>query len=110
MLGENVVELLMHIYTNYDGLRDGITTLEAHLYSSLEAHWCGLGTLTREALVTIGSGPNRTPPLNGVDGIPKTTEKITKTKKSCTVFGLARNISRLRGRKVIISHARGTLQ
>ena len=32
--------------------------LEAQLVYSLEAHKCGLGTLTREALVTIGSGPN----------------------------------------------------
>ena len=26
--------------------------------SSLRAHKCGLGTLTREVLMTIGSGPN----------------------------------------------------
>ena len=32
--------------------------------------------------MTIGSGPNRTPPVNGVDGTPETTEKIRKTKKS----------------------------
>ena len=32
--------------------------LEAQLNYSLKAHKCGLGTLTREALVTIGSGPN----------------------------------------------------
>ena len=28
----------------------------------LEAHKCGIGVLTREALVSIGSGPNSTPP------------------------------------------------
>ena len=33
--------------------------LEAQLNDSLEAHKCGLGTLTRETLVTIGSGPNK---------------------------------------------------
>ena len=33
--------------------------LEAQLEYSLEAHKCGLGTLTREALVIIGSGPNK---------------------------------------------------
>ena len=32
--------------------------LEAQLNYSLEAHKCELGTLTRGALVTIGSGPN----------------------------------------------------
>ena len=32
--------------------------LEAQLEYSLEAHKRGLGTLTREVLVTIGSGPN----------------------------------------------------
>ena len=30
----------------------------AQLNTRLEAHKCGLGTLTREALGTIGSGPN----------------------------------------------------
>ena len=29
----------------------------------LESHKCGIGVLTREALVSIGSGPNSTPPL-----------------------------------------------
>ena len=29
----------------------------------LEAHKCGIGVLTSEALVSIGSGPNSTPPL-----------------------------------------------
>ena len=29
----------------------------------LEAHKCGIGVLTREELVSIGSGPNSTPPL-----------------------------------------------
>ena len=37
--------------------------------------------------MTIGSGPNRTPPLNGVDGTPETTEKSIKTKKSCATNG-----------------------
>ena len=33
-------------------------SLETQLNTTLEAHKCGLGTLTREALGTIGSGPN----------------------------------------------------
>ena len=38
-------------------------TLEAQLDYGLEAHKCGLGTLIKEALVTVGSGPNCTPPF-----------------------------------------------
>ena len=44
----------------------------------LEAHKCGLGTHTRGALGTIGSGPNSTPPLNRVD---ETTDTRRKSKK-----------------------------
>ena len=44
----------------------------------LEAHKCELGTLAREALGTIGSGPNNTPPLNRVD---ETTDTRRKSKK-----------------------------
>ena len=33
-------------------------SLETQLNTRLEAHKCGLGTLTREALGAIGSGPN----------------------------------------------------
>ena len=43
---------------------------------TLEAHKCGLGTLTREALGTIGSGPNSTPPLNGVDETTDTRQNL----------------------------------
>ena len=35
--------------------------------------------------MTKGSGPNSTPPLNGVDGIPETTVK-RKTKKDKAMF------------------------
>ena len=53
--------------------------------TSLEAHKCGIGVLTREALVPIGSGPNRTPPLNGGDGIPGTREENMGEKKYAKV-------------------------
>ena len=46
--------------------------LEAQLNFRVEAHKCGLGTLARGTLVTIESGPNSTPTLNGGDGIPGT--------------------------------------
>ena len=46
--------------------------LEAKLGYRVEAHKCGLDTLARGTLVTIESGPNNTPPLNGGDGIPRT--------------------------------------
>ena len=54
----------------------------------LEAHLCGIGALTREALVPIGSGPNSTPPLKRSRGdygdetkiIEKNSENRTKKK------------------------------
>ena len=52
-------------------------TLEAQLDYRVEARLCGLGTLVRGTLVTIGSGPNSTPPLSGVDGTPGTRQKIS---------------------------------
>ena len=48
------------------------------LNTRLEAHKCGLGTLTREALGTLGSGPNSTPWLNRVD---ENTDTRRKSKK-----------------------------
>ena len=49
-------------------------TLGARLNYSLEAHKCGLGTLTREAIVIIGSGPNTLP--HRVLGRGTTTRRI----------------------------------
>ena len=60
-------------------------SLEAQMNTRLEAHKCGLGTLTREALGTIGSGPNSTPSLNRVD---ETTDTRGKSKK----YGKTENI------------------
>ena len=41
--------------------------------TSLEAHKCGIGVLTREALVPIGSGPNTWGPIYGMSA-PELTE------------------------------------
>ena len=48
----------------------------------LEAHKCGLGTHTRGALGTIGSGPNSTRPLNRVDETTDTRRKYKKDWKT----------------------------
>ena len=66
LLGANDVELLTCINTNEHKHTDGITStkgqtsalaLEAHLNYSLEAQKCGIGTLNKGILVTIGGGP-----------------------------------------------------
>ena len=61
----------------------------------LEAHKCGLGTLTRGALGTIGSGPNSTPPLNRVDETTDTREKSKKywkTENIAQYLGTTKNL------------------
>ena len=61
----------------------------------LKAHKCGLGTLAREALGTIGSGPNSTPPLNQVDETTDTrrkSKKLTKTKNIAQDLGTKKNL------------------
>ena len=62
ILEANTMKLRTNINAKY-----GISTNANHVgqnriqHTCLEAHKCGLGTHTREALVTLGSGPNRIP-------------------------------------------------
>ena len=56
----------MKLRTNINA-KNGISTNAndmgqlVYKHTSLEAHKCELGARTREALVTLGSGPNRIP-------------------------------------------------
>ena len=72
MLAAKTIMLLTCIYT-----KEAQTHIHymGELVALIEAHKCGVGVLTREALVPIGSGPNNTPPLRRVDGIPGTRQK-----------------------------------
>ena len=72
-----------HIWDNWVRTRGQhkYYSLEAQLNTRLETHKCGLGTLTREALGTIGSGPSSTPPLNRVNETTDTRQKLRNTGK-----------------------------